>query len=63
MALLCQYLQRRSKGGIDPVSAFEFVFSLLGLLLGFSLIEVLGGLSKALKARKSVRIGWLTPFS
>ena len=30
------------------MSAFEFVFSLFGLLLGFSLVEVLGGLGKVL---------------
>ena len=40
---------------------FEFVFSLFGLLLGLSLAEVLGGLARTLKARRKVRIGWLTP--
>lgn len=44
------------------MSDFEFVFSLFGLLLGFSLVEVLGGFGKALKARKAVRIGWLVPL-
>lgn len=52
------------------MSAFEFVFSLFGLLLGFSLVEVLGGLAKAVEAKvgpkaddgESVRIGWLTPL-
>jgi hypothetical protein len=44
------------------VSDFEFVFSLFGLLLGLSLVEVLSGFGKALKARKSLRIGWLTPL-
>jgi hypothetical protein len=34
------------------VSPFEFVFSLVGLLLGLSLAEVLGGLAKAIKARR-----------
>jgi hypothetical protein len=32
------------------MSPFEFVFSLVGLLLGLSLAEVLGGLAKAIKA-------------
>lgn len=40
------------------MSAFEFVFSLVGLLLGLSLAELLGGLAKAIKARRhAVRIG------
>jgi hypothetical protein len=44
------------------MSAAEFVFSLFGLLLGFSLVEVLSGLVKTLKLRGQVRIGWLTPL-
>ena len=44
------------------MSAFEFVFSLFGLLLGFSLVEVLGGFARALKRRTRVPIGWLTPL-
>jgi hypothetical protein len=44
------------------VNAFEFVFSLFGLLLGFSLVEVLSGLVRSVKLRKRVRIGWLTPL-
>ena len=48
------------------MSAFEFVFSLFGLLLGFSLVEVLGGLARTLEARlrlgQSYKVGWLTPL-
>jgi hypothetical protein len=48
------------------VSAFEFVFSLFGLLLGFSLVEVLGGLARTVEARlrlgAAYRVGWLTPL-
>jgi len=51
------------------MSEFEFVFSLFGLLLGFSLVEVLGGLAKAVEgkvrpdgAAEPIRIGWLTPL-
>ena len=44
------------------MSAFEFVFSLFGLLLGLSLVEVLAGLVRTVKARKAVRLGWLTPL-
>ena len=52
------------------MSAFEFVFSLFGLLLGFSLVEVLSGFVRTLKARNpldrnkspDVKIGLLTPM-
>jgi hypothetical protein len=42
------------------MSAFEFVFSLFGLLLGLGLAAGLGGLARALNARHRVRIGWST---
>ena len=41
---------------------FEYVFSLIGLLLGLSLVEVLSGLVKARKTRSRTKIGWLTPL-
>ena len=44
------------------MSAFEFTFSLFGLLLGFSLVEVLGGLVRSVKLVRKVRVGWLTPL-
>jgi len=52
------------------MSGFEFVFTLFGLLLGFSMVEVLGGFAKAVEARvrppadrrAPVRLGWLTPL-
>ncbi len=44
------------------MSSFEFIFSLFGLLLGFSLAEVLGGLVKTAKLKQKVRVGWLTPL-
>jgi hypothetical protein len=44
------------------MSSAEFCFSLFGLLLGFSLVEVLGGLVRTVKLRGTVRIGWLTPL-
>lgn len=48
------------------MSHFEFVFALFGLLLGLSIVEVLGGLARALEARlrpgAALRIGWLTPL-
>jgi hypothetical protein len=44
------------------MSQFEFTFSLFGLLLGFSLVEVLSGLVRTMKLRGKVRIGWFTPL-
>lgn len=47
------------------MSAFEMMFTLLGLLLGLALAEILGGFSRAVRLRrtaKPVRIGWLTPL-
>ncbi|HMT40173.1 MAG TPA: hypothetical protein PKC48_01740 [Sphingorhabdus sp.] len=52
------------------MSQFEFIFSLYSLLLGLSLVELLSGLGKTVKARLHVdeetkagyRIGWLTPL-
>lgn len=48
------------------MSAFEFLFSLFGLLLGFSIVEVLGGLARTIEARlrpdTTFRMGWLTPL-
>ena len=53
------------------MSNFEFVFSLFALLLGFSLVEVLGGLGRVLRLKApggragtgpTVRIGWQTPL-
>lgn len=41
---------------------FDFVFTLIGLILGLSLVEVIGGLAKAYKARTAVKVGWLTPM-
>ena len=44
------------------MSAFEFVFSLFGLLLGLSMVEVFQGLIRTLKSRSDVHIGWRTPL-
>ena len=51
------------------VSDFEFVFALYSLLLGLSMVEILGGLGRALEARFAAEatrerfaIGWLTPL-
>lgn len=47
------------------MSEFEFIFALFGLVLGLSIVEVLGGLARTIEARvrpgAAVRIGWLTP--
>lgn len=39
---------------------FEFVFSLLVILLGLALAAVLGGIARVMKARPSVAVGWGT---
>lgn len=48
------------------MSPFEFIFALFGLLLGLSIVEVLGGLARSIEARlrpgAALRIGWLTPL-
>jgi hypothetical protein len=48
------------------MSPFEFFLSFYGLLLGFSLVEVLGGLARTIEARlrpdTDFRVGWLTPL-
>ncbi len=51
------------------MSAFEFTFTLFGLVLGLALAEVLGGFVKVLKARSvrpdeeaAIRVGWQTPL-
>lgn len=51
------------------MSDFEFVFALYSLLLGLSMVELLGGLGRALEVRFAAEaekerfaIGWLTPL-
>ncbi|MBN8843619.1 MAG: hypothetical protein J0H88_10260 [Sphingomonadales bacterium] len=51
------------------MSDFEFVFALYSLLLGLSMVELLGGLGRALEVRfaaeagrEKFAIGWLTPL-
>jgi uncharacterized membrane protein len=52
------------------MSNFEFLLSLFGLLLGFTLVEVLSGLVRTTKTlrtptgglAKQIRVGWLTPL-
>lgn len=42
------------------MSNFEFVFSLLVILLSLALAEVLGGLARVVKRRPRIRVGWAT---
>lgn len=52
------------------MSGFEFAFSLFGLLLGFSLVEVVAGFGRAVDAwvraapgeGRRIRVGWLSPL-
>lgn len=48
--------------GGAAVSPFEFFFSFYGLLLGFSVAELVGGFARVVHERKSVRFGLLTPL-
>lgn len=44
------------------MSGFDFAFTLFGLLLGLSLTELFGGFARALRARRRIRIGFLSPL-
>lgn len=44
------------------MSPFEFVFPLFALLVGLSMAEMLTGLANALKSKREVHVGWLTPL-
>ena len=44
------------------MDAFNFAFSLFAIILGLSLVEVLTGFSRALRHRRVVHLGWLTPL-
>lgn len=45
------------------MDAFNFAFSLFAIILGLSLVEVLTGFARALKRRRVVHLGWLTPMA
>jgi hypothetical protein len=42
---------------------FEFFFSLLSLLLGLAMTQLAGGMASALKRRKQLHVGWVTPLA
>ena len=44
------------------MEAFDFAFSLFAIILGLSLAKVLEGFARALKRRRVVHLGWLTPL-
>jgi hypothetical protein len=44
------------------VSAFDFFFSLFGLILGLAVAVLITGLTDILRERHRVAIGWLTPM-
>lgn len=50
----------RYRGAV--LGAFEFFFSFYGLLLGFSVAELVGGFARLIHDRKAVRFGLLTPL-
>ena len=45
------------------MDAFNFAFSLFAIVLGLALVEVLTGFARALKRRRVVHLGWLTPMA
>jgi len=44
------------------MSEFEFVFPLFALLVGLAVTEMLAGLAHALKSKRHIHVGWLTPL-
>ena len=44
------------------MDAFNFAFSLFAIILGLSLAKVMEGFARALKRRRVVHLGWLTPL-
>lgn len=44
------------------MSAFEFFFTLYGLVLGLSVVEVVSGFARLAHDRRGVKVGWLTPL-
>jgi hypothetical protein len=44
------------------MDAFNFAFSLFAIILGLSLTKVLEGFARALRRRRVVHLGWLTPM-
>jgi hypothetical protein len=45
------------------LDGFNFAFSLFAIILGLSLVEVLTGFARALRRRRVVHLGWLTPMA
>ncbi|MBN8551493.1 MAG: hypothetical protein J0L52_01190 [Caulobacterales bacterium] len=44
------------------MTAFEFFFSIYGLLMGLSVAVLATGAARAFKHRRTVKVGWLTPL-
>lgn len=44
------------------MSAFEFFFGFYGLILGLSVVEIVSGLARALRARRLTALGLCTPL-
>ena len=44
------------------MTEFEFVFPLFALLIGLSVAEMLSGLAHALKSKRDIHVGWMTPL-
>ena len=44
------------------MNGFDLLFSLLSLLLGLAMAEILGDLGRVIDRRSTLTIGWLTPL-
>ena len=44
------------------MDGFDYTFSLFAIILGLSIAKVLEGFAKALRHRRVVHLGWLTPL-
>lgn len=44
------------------MNGFDVLFSLLSLLLGLAMAEILGDFGRVIERRRIIKIGWLTPL-
>lgn len=44
------------------MSDFEFFFTFFGLVMGLSVVEIVGGIARVTEERRTIRVGYLTPI-
>lgn len=44
------------------MTTFDYFFTFYSLVLGLSVVEVVAGVARLVDARKTVKVGWLTPL-